>query len=69
MTGHYGALPSTSLSESLVNYKDDGRGLASNSVYACVEQGYLSVTKEKNGRQTDARVVLGVIEYKYIITM
>lgn len=40
------------------------------TVYACIEQGYLSVTiGKKNERQTDARVVLGVIEYKYIITM
>lgn len=40
------------------------------SVYTCIQQGYLSVTIEKkNERQTDARLVLGVIEYKYIITM
>ncbi len=70
MTGHYGALPSTSLSQSLVNYKDEGCGLALNPVYACIVPGYLSVTIEKkNTRQTDTRVVLGVIEYKYIITM
>lgn len=45
-------------------------GKTSNSIHAGVEQGYLSATiGEKKKRQTDTRVVFGVIEYKYIITM
>lgn len=54
MTGHYVALPSTSLSQSVLNYKAQGCGPTSNSVLACVEHGYLSATKEKKtgDRQT-----------------
>lgn len=55
MTGHYGALTPTSSSQSAVSFEDVGRvRLALNSEYACVEQGYLSVTIErKKKRKTD----------------
>lgn len=68
MTGHYGALPITSASQALVG-GTKARGVTGWLQLRCLEssQAVYHMT-EKNKTETD-RLVLGVIEYKYIITV
>lgn len=51
MTGHYGALPFTSLSQSRGNYKDGGCGLATKCVHMYPARLFISDNGEEEKKK------------------